>query len=241
MRDRDSELLARAVSVAADVAARVTAEFLGAAADQDTAPCVLRQQGEYWLVRYDGQETHLRDSRGLHYLARLLAQPGTPVHALALSSGTQNDPGGGYGCETVALDAQARAAYRGRLTALDAEVDAAGEDHDLARLEQLTHERAFLLDELARSLGLHGRGRLVGSPVERARVAVTKRIRSAIANIGAHHVSLGRHLSTSVRTGTWCCYTSQTTWISEADAGSHRGSRTGGEQVAVCATSGAGE
>ena len=41
---------------------------------------------------------------------------------------------------------------------------------------------------------------------ERARSAVTKRIRDAVHKIGRHHPSLGYHLSTAVKTGHTCVY-----------------------------------
>ncbi len=45
------------------------------------------------------------------------------------------------------------------------------------------------------------------SPDERERVRITKRIRGAIAKIAAHHASLGHHLSTCIKTGSFCVYT----------------------------------
>ncbi|TWH28374.1 hypothetical protein [Isoptericola variabilis] len=41
---------------------------------------------------------------------------------------------------------------------------------------------------------------------DRARSAVTQRIRAAIRRIGEHHPELGEHLRTSVTTGTFCSY-----------------------------------
>ena len=55
--------------------------------------------------------------------------------------------------------------------------------------------------------GLGGRARKAGDHAERARSAVTWRIRSAITRIEAVHPALGRHLKNSVRTGTFCAYT----------------------------------
>jgi hypothetical protein len=48
--------------------------------------------------------------------------------------------------------------------------------------------------------------RRTGSAAERARTAVTARIRAAVARIGAVHPELARHLEASVRTGTLCEY-----------------------------------
>lgn len=46
----------------------------------------------------------------------------------------------------------------------------------------------------------------VASSPERARLAVTKRVRSAIKLIGTYHAALGYHLSTTVKTGQHCAY-----------------------------------
>jgi len=42
--------------------------------------------------------------------------------------------------------------------------------------------------------------------VERARLSVTRAIRRAQARIDACHPSLGRHLNTTIHTGTYCSY-----------------------------------
>ena len=41
---------------------------------------------------------------------------------------------------------------------------------------------------------------------ERARLSVTRAIRRAQARVAACHPSLGRHLETTIRTGTYCAY-----------------------------------
>jgi len=53
------------------------------------------------------------------------------------------------------------------------------------------------------------------SSAERARAAVTLRIRSAIKKIAAHHPTLAKHLSNSIRTGVFCTYSpeEQREWI----------------------------
>jgi hypothetical protein len=51
-----------------------------------------------------------------------------------------------------------------------------------------------------------GRNARAADDAEAARVAVTKRIKAAIAKIGALHRGLGYHLSTAVKTGYACAY-----------------------------------
>ena len=70
----------------------------------------------------------------------------------------------------------------------------------------LREEYDQLVDHLSKSLGLGGKIRKTDSPVERARSAVTWRIRSAIKKIEKAHPSLGKHLSKSIDTGTFCSY-----------------------------------
>jgi hypothetical protein len=63
------------------------------------------------------------------------------------------------------------------------------------------------VDELARAVGLGGRDRRAGSHAERPRLNATRAIRAAMANLARADPSLGRHLSTTIRTGRYCCYT----------------------------------
>jgi len=51
-----------------------------------------------------------------------------------------------------------------------------------------------------------GKSRRARDPAERARKAVTWRVRNTITRIAASDAELGRHLRLSVRTGTFCVY-----------------------------------
>jgi hypothetical protein len=105
------------------------------------------------------------------------------------------------------LDRVALAAYRRRLADLDDELAAAEAGADLARRHRATDEREALLAELRRATRPGGRVRVLGSDAaERARKAVTARVRDAIRRIGAALPELGVHLDRTVRTGTTCRY-----------------------------------
>jgi hypothetical protein len=121
------------------------------------------------------------------------------------------------------LDDTARRAYRRRLGELAREIDEAESDADLGRRERLQLERSLLADELAGALGLGGRARIAGDPTERARKAVTMRIRAAITAIGAHDDTLGRHLRNAVKTGRVCSYEpeSPVSWGRSDDVSAH--------------------
>jgi hypothetical protein len=104
------------------------------------------------------------------------------------------------------LDERARREYRARIQDLQREIDEAARNHDTARGTRAREEMDAIVEALSGALGLGGRSRALGSAAERARSAVTWRIRSAIRKIAAVHPSLGRHLEHSVRTGTYCVY-----------------------------------
>jgi hypothetical protein len=73
-------------------------------------------------------------------------------------------------------------------------------------MQALGREQEFLAAELAGALGLGGRARLEADPVERARKAVSMRIRTALKAIGEVNPGLARHLARSVATGRLCAY-----------------------------------
>src|SRR5262249_307498 len=105
------------------------------------------------------------------------------------------------------LDPQAKAAYKRRLAELRAELEEAQAFNDLGRSARAQEEIDFLVRELARAVGLGARSRKAASPHERARVNVTRAIKSAIDKIGKNHPSLGQHLTQAIKTGTFCLYT----------------------------------
>jgi hypothetical protein len=42
------------------------------------------KEGEYWTIAFDRGVVRIRDAKGLHYIAALLRQPRTEIHAIAL-------------------------------------------------------------------------------------------------------------------------------------------------------------
>jgi tetratricopeptide (TPR) repeat protein len=185
---------------------------------------VFRREGEYWSIRFDLDVFLLRDSKGLRYLAQLLGSPARQFLALELMTA-----GAGSGSEVTSapdvrgrrrepelrlssdrtgeiLDAKAKEAYRRRLEELQDELDEAEGWGDPERAARASGEMDFLARELAAAIGLGGRDRRAPSDAERARVNVTKAIKTAIARIGEHSPELAHHLASTIRTGTFCSY-----------------------------------
>jgi tetratricopeptide (TPR) repeat protein len=195
-------------------------------APSSSLPCRLVHEGDFWTVCFDGTTSRVRDAKGMRYLRVLLAHPGQDFHVLALVADVESR--GDSAATTLrmsdaalehlgmhrsaaddsglVLDAQARASYRKRLADLEAERDDAAAANDPGRRDRASAELEFLERELANAVGLGGRLRRAGSPAERARVSVTRALRAAISRMSGSNPSLGRHLDTTVRTGTFCTY-----------------------------------
>ena len=127
----------------------VTGDQQPEASDPEAETYLFRREGEYWTIRYGSAQLHLRDSKGLQYLAELLRRPG----------------------ERIAVQT------------LLAVCDSSGSHTPRPSDAQ------------------HG-----DAGVERARVAVTKRIKAAVHKITRHDAALGYHLATAVKTGFQCVY-----------------------------------
>jgi uncharacterized protein with von Willebrand factor type A (vWA) domain len=160
-------------------------------------------------VCFEHEVAHVPAVRGLLDIAQLLAHPTVELHCTALA-GAPADSGRG----TEVLDNQARRAFRTRLREIESDLAAAADSNDPGRTERLEEEREQLLAELRRATGLGGRSRKMADTAERARSAVTWRIRNAIKKLEPAHPALARHLTNSVKTGVFCSYSpeKETRW-----------------------------
>lgn len=190
-------------------------------AEEPYARASLAREGDVWAFDYGGRTVRVRHSKGLAYLAELLRSPGNEVHSLDLVRLDQPAPaasaspgaaaeldvrGAGEDDAGPVLDPTAKAAYRDRLESLSEEIEEAESFNDPERAARARQEMDFLAQELSGAVGLHGRDRKVGSSAERARVNVTRAIRSALGRVAEHDTELGQELEATIRTGTFCAH-----------------------------------
>lgn len=213
---RQAEAILAQLEPAADTTSAIEVVATAVPADQldsrpQTAPGgeIFRNEGDYWLLTYEGATTRVKDAKGLHYLAQLLQHPGHEFHALDLLTQAS---GAGPGAVRLAdgglaiLDAPAKAAYRRRLEALRAELEEAEQFNDAGRAERARAELDAIAEQFGAAVGLGGRDRRTSSATERARSAVTQRIKTAIKRIASQSPALADHLVGRVKTGTFCVY-----------------------------------
>jgi len=176
------------------------------------------QPNDYWTIRYQGHVALIKSTRGLHYLAILLRDPGREFHVRELLAHPLDTsaPGAGVAVpEQVTgglfsgfrvLDAQAKAEYKRRINELRDELEEAERVDDAQRKTEIQNELRAICDHLAYAVGLRGRDRKTCSDAERARSAVTKCIKKAIQKIGEAIPLLGYHFADSIKTGYFCSY-----------------------------------
>jgi tetratricopeptide (TPR) repeat protein len=165
---------------------------------------MFRREGPVWHLQFEATSVRLPPSKGFADLAVLLARPGDSVPALELlarDGGVVEERRG-----DPLFDEQARRSIADRLAQLDARIAEAAEVGLAVRLERLRAERDELVRASVAALGLGGRSRRSDDAAERARKAVTARVRNAIDRIRTVHPSLAAHLDRSVDTGAWCAY-----------------------------------
>jgi tetratricopeptide (TPR) repeat protein len=168
----------------------------------------MAREGDYWTLAHAGAVVRLKDSLGLQYLARLVAEPGREVHVLELVGGRRGGEAGPVdaGDAGELLDDEARDSYRRRLEDLEEELKEAESFSDPERASRLREEIELLGAELGRAVGLGGRSRRAGSAAERARSAVQRRIKNALERVEEHDRALAAYLARAVKTGNFCVF-----------------------------------
>jgi predicted ATPase len=173
----------------------------GAVTGSDARPAVFSLDGAVWSLTFQGRTVWLPDMKGLHDLAELVRRPGTQVRCTELMGSAVQAADTG-----PTIDQEARLRYRSRITELQAQLADAQDAQDQRSADRARLELDALIDHLSAATDRHGRSRRSGQPKERARSAVSWRIRAAIRRISTADPDLGQHLQDSVRTGTWCSY-----------------------------------
>ena len=201
-------------------------ELKGAVTEDKTREGLLRKEGEYWTIGYDRKLFRLKEIKGLSLIAFLLRNPNREIHSLELigagampdtdaqeieeatremTAGRQGSPQG-LGDAGEMLDPSAKAAYKRKLDELKEELEQARQRGDEERGERLEDEIEFVGRELKRAVGLGGRDRRAASASERARLSVTRAIKTALDKINENNPELGELLTKCIRTGTFCSY-----------------------------------
>lgn len=167
------------------------------------------KDSEFWQMEYEGKSVLLPEVKGFFDISELLANPEKEVHCSDLMGSILTES------PEFLMDETARKQYRNRILEIQQELDEAETNNDTAVSLKLQEEYDNLLSHLSSSMGLRNKPRKTGDSNEKARSAVTWRIRNAIRKIENVHPELGKHLAVSLKTGTFCSYKPEkpVTWI----------------------------
>ena len=175
----------------------------GSVDESAAATASLIRQGGVWTISWQDESRTMPHLKGLSDIALLVGRRDQEISALELFGGPARS---GVGTDAM-TDATSLEAYRRRLGDLDAEIEDADRNADLGRSELLDVEREQLLAELRRVTGLGGRIRSnANDPAERARKAVSGRIRDVTRRLAEATPDLAAHLDRSIQTGLRCSY-----------------------------------
>jgi hypothetical protein len=231
---RNSRIPSPSTDIRASENGRVLPSSLHGEDQHNDTENIFRREGAWWTLAYQGTICRLKDSKGLHYIAFLLRLPGKNIHAhelltlgeklqmarsRVLTGGTASEDADTAHRGQVTtlsnvgelLDARAKAAYKCHLADLREELAEAQRFNDPARIANIQADIDFLMDDLTAAVGIGRRNRKTTGMTERARLNVTKSVKTALRHISKHHPTLGQHLATSIRTGTFCSYLSDPT------------------------------
>lgn len=170
----------------------------------DTIKGSFLDNGELWELHYLNQSATLKDSKGLHDIAKLLEQPEEQVHCAELMGVVLETRG------TSLIDEQAMKEYKAKLRSLKIQICDAEEMGLYQKADELKGDYDALVEHLSQVTGLSNSIRKTGSSIEKARAAVTWRVRSSIKKIEKVHPQLAKHLTNSIKTGTCCSYEPET-------------------------------
>ena len=153
------------------------AEIPHAIPDAPSATAALfRHEGDFWTLGYRGAVCRVKDAKGLHYIAYLLRHPGREFHVLDL------------------------------VTTVEGGREADGGRRKAHQRDETGDTRTVPGEQGQPVLDAAPKGAYRQRLSERARSTVTKVVKAALNRISDHHAGLGRHLTVSIKTGTFCSY-----------------------------------
>ncbi len=160
--------------------------------------------GDLWELSYLHTSVMIKDCKGLHDIAQLLERPEEQFHCSELMGVVLEASGSSM------IDDQALKEYKNKIQSLKVGISDAEEMGLYQKADQLKEEYEAMVEHLSQVTGLSHKIRKTSASIEKARAAVTWRIRSSIRKIEKVHPQLAKHLSNSIRTGTYCSYVPET-------------------------------
>ena len=174
---------------------------------------IFHKKGDRWEIAFKGPHFYLEDSRGVQFIACLLAQPNKYISALEIASlGSQHEShnqGSAYTGSSSPHDIadwDAVKDYNTTLNEIKEDLSKAEANGDEGRIQQLEKRKEDMIAQLGSVLKRDGQLRRFDDASEKARKSVTTEISRALEKIKAYNKTLYRYLDNSIRRGKNCIY-----------------------------------
>ncbi len=186
---------------------------------------VFRKTGDYWTVVYTNRQIALKDTKGMSLIAYLLSHPHReydPLELRRLVDGTTAEPSTAGSAASIRrhqftstdefageqlMDGEYREHVRQLIGQADVAVAEAERDGDPERIRLAKAERQKLFEVTAGELhSRDGPVRRFRDDSQRARDALSKRVRRVLADIRKSHPTLHTHLANCLTLGTVFSY-----------------------------------
>ena len=188
------------------------------ATEESTPDNYIRLKGEYWAIRFNGNEEKIyKPDIGFHYLRVLLESPGATFSASKLDCGVRQRVKGAAGLgsgdaddvspdDSIILDGsngedvidvEYEQSLHARLGEIDELITAARESGDPTQvddIDELEQEKLAINSVLSEAKGFGGRTRKLGDERNKVRNRVCNAIRRALKKTDQYDKSLGEHL-----------------------------------------------
>ncbi|MBU2491116.1 MAG: hypothetical protein KJ571_00720 [Bacteroidetes bacterium] len=162
---------------------------------------IFRKNGNLWQITFNNLFIQLPEVKGFIDISKLIVNADKEIHCSDLMGNVISFDEG-----IEAIDEKAKRKYQSKIRDLQSELREAEEMNDIGRSEVISEELNQIIEHLSKSTGLKGKSRKLYDPSEKARSAVTLRIKSAIRKIETVHPSLAKHFQNNIKTGTYCIY-----------------------------------
>jgi len=166
------------------------------------APAGSRQhQPKRWRISAAGRVATVEHCRGMTHLAVLIANPGHEIAPIDLAAGPGRRPPSAPGTDDRTIRR-----HRDRIEQVQRRIERYDRIGDRDAAIEAHRERDALLGRLRTATGLAVGARMTSLDEERARIAVGKAIRRALARVTGADRELGDTLAACVHTGHRCIY-----------------------------------
>jgi hypothetical protein len=173
-------------------------------------PYEFRKKGEMWAIRFDGEETFLKDSQGLRCIAQLLAKPNDPVFVTELRAVLNGQPPDTVVVQKTpredVVDKTTLSELKRRYLELQAELSEAQTDGNEIMEREAEQEMEQIVQHLCQIKGMNGETRKINDDFEKARSATSKAFWRSVNLIRDDAPQLATHLENSCVVGMVCNY-----------------------------------